>query len=359
MGTANPGLKILQSPVVLRVEETAMAIRRRPSPVAHPLYSCPLPPCPLHRLVAVQEVRENFADLDDVARILGGGWRLVMSDTAGNDERMAFLYDSKKVRLLEEIGEIAIPPKDLKRIALPGNTARFEGFDRNPFLATFQIGETSLTFVNVHLYYGSDTAKDMARRALETFAVARWAHQRRKSTFSFTREVVALGDFNMPKAEPGDPVFAALTSRGLELPAHSSEVGSNLASDKHYDQIAFFPGATRDCFTQLGVFDFDAVVFKSLWDDRRARRRTSPRTSATTSPITGRCGWSWGCSWCAAKPHATGVEAPAILAPCHMWLTSFERKHAARPAHCRSSIASSSPLNWGTLTQPCLLRRKD
>jgi len=68
----------------------------------------------------------------------------------------------------------------------------------------------------------------------------------------------------MPKAEPGDPIFGALTSRGLQVPAHTSEVGSNLASDKHYDQIAFFPGPTRDCFRQMGVFDFDAVVFKTL-----------------------------------------------------------------------------------------------
>jgi hypothetical protein len=62
-------------------------------------------------------------------------------------------------------------------------------------------------------------------------------------------------------------IFRALTSKGLELPAHTSEVGSNLASDKHYDQIAFFPGATKDCFKQMGVFDFDSVVFRTLWND--------------------------------------------------------------------------------------------
>src|SRR5256885_4214133 len=43
---------------------------------------------------------------------LGGAWRFVMSDRAGNDERLAFLYDSAKVTLLEEIGEVAFPPKD-------------------------------------------------------------------------------------------------------------------------------------------------------------------------------------------------------------------------------------------------------
>lgn len=218
-------------------------------------------------LVAIQEVRDNFADLEDVCRRLGGGWRMLFSDVAGNSERMAYLYDARKVRLLEKVGEIAVPPNELRRIRLPGMPAAFQGFDRNPYLATFQVGETSLLLVNVHLYYGSDRRRDVRRRALETYAVARWADQRRRSPFSFTREIVALGDFNMPKRAASDPVYRALTARGLELPAHTSQVGSNLASDKHYDQIAFFPGKTRDCFRQMGVFDFDAAVFKTLWND--------------------------------------------------------------------------------------------
>ena len=219
-------------------------------------------------LVAVQEVRDNFADLEDVCRLLGGGWRMLFSDAGGNNERMAFLYDTRKVKLLEKVGEIAIPVSELRHIKLPGVAQTFQGFDRTPYLATFQVGQTSLCLVNVHLYFGSDTAAaSMNRRALETFAVARWAAQRRASRFSFTREIVALGDFNMPKRAPTDPIFQALTRQGLELPAHTSEVGSNLASDKHYDQIAFFPGQTKDCFRQMGVFDFDAVVFKTLWED--------------------------------------------------------------------------------------------
>jgi hypothetical protein len=62
----------------------------------------------------------------------------------------------------------------------------------------------------------------MERRALETFAVARWASLRQKSRFSFTRELAVLGDFNMPKSEPGDPIYNALTKLGLELPEHST-----------------------------------------------------------------------------------------------------------------------------------------
>ena len=217
-------------------------------------------------IIAVQECRENFSDLEDLQRKLGPSCRMLMSDSAGNDERLTFLYDSRKFELLEEVGEIAFPPSQYGRIKLPGVKATFNGFDRTPYLAGFRSGGSSITFVNVHWFYGEEKSAAIGRRALETFAVARWADARRKSAFSFTRELVALGDFNMPKCEPGDPIFNALTKYGLELPEHSTEIGSSIASDANYDQIAFMPGMTTHCFTGLkGVFDFDSCLFPDLW----------------------------------------------------------------------------------------------
>jgi endonuclease/exonuclease/phosphatase family metal-dependent hydrolase len=217
-------------------------------------------------LIAVQELRENFGQLEEVVRILGPRHRMLFSDVSGNNERLAFVYNSRKVTLLEEVGEIALPVSQLKAVKLPGVTRKFEGFDRTPYLASFQAGATSFILVNVHSFYGSEKPAHMQRRALETFAVAKWARSRRKSRFAFTREIFAMGDFNMPKREAKDPIFKALTKLGLELPAHSSEVGSNLASDKHYDQIAYFPGESQDLLDgQVGVFDFDGGIFPTLW----------------------------------------------------------------------------------------------
>jgi endonuclease/exonuclease/phosphatase family metal-dependent hydrolase len=220
-------------------------------------------------IVAIQELGDQFAALEQIKRKLGRRWAMLFSDVAGNKERMAFLYDTRKAKLLEKVGEISIPPADLRHIKLPGVKQKFQGFDRNPYLAAWQVGQTSFLLVNVHLFFGSDASPaDIGRRALETYAVGRWADLRRKSEFAFTREIIALGDFNMPKRDKGDPIYKALTKRGLELPAHTTAVGSNLASDKHYDQIAFFPGGTKDAFQQMGVFDFDQVVFRDLWDDQ-------------------------------------------------------------------------------------------
>ena len=219
-------------------------------------------------IVGIQECRENFSDLFDLHAKLPASYRVIMSDASGNNERMAFLYDSKKLTLLEEIGEIAFPPSRYKSIKLPGITRKFEGFDRTPYLAAFSAASTSFIFVNVHLYFGDNKPASMARRSLETFAVAKWADLRRKSQFSFTREMVALGDFNMPQSAPGDPIFKALTKFGLELPEHSTQIASSIATDANYDQIAFLPKTTRECFTGLkGVFDYDAVIFPELWED--------------------------------------------------------------------------------------------
>jgi len=217
-------------------------------------------------LIAIQECRENFSDLFDLQFKLGLDYKVCMSDTAGNDERMSFLYNSRKLSLLEEIGEISFSPSDLRYIKLPGITQPFQGFDRTPYLVSFAAGITSFVFVNVHLFWGDDKPPSLERRALETFAVARWAYLRQKSQFSFTRELVVMGDFNMPKSEPGDPIYSALTKRGLEVPLHSTQIASAIAADANYDQIAFLPGTTKKCFTGLkGVFDYDGVIFPDLW----------------------------------------------------------------------------------------------
>lgn len=230
-------------------------------------------------IVAIQEVRENFGDLEKVRRALGASWRMLFSDSAGNNERVAFLYDTSKVKLLEKIGEIAFALSALKRVKLKGITKKFEGFDRTPYLATFSSGRLSFLLVNVHLYYGTlgTAAKkktSLERRALETYAVALWASDRKRSQYSYTRDVIALGDFNMPKRDPSDPIYKALTAKGLHLPQHSSAMGSNLAGDADYDQIAFFAGETQADFTgNHGIFDFDAVVFQNLWNGSAGKKK--------------------------------------------------------------------------------------
>lgn len=94
-----------------------------------------------------------------------------------------FLYDASKVRQPNEIGEIGVPPALVTSIRLAGVRQRFAGFDRAPYLASFELIGTRLSvqLVNVYLFYGSPGRADLERRALETVAVARWTRRQRRS----------------------------------------------------------------------------------------------------------------------------------------------------------------------------------
>lgn len=224
--------------------------------------------CSWFDVVAVQEVHDNIEGIRAIQSQLPRNYRMVFSDSSGNDERLAFIYDSMKAILSEEIGEVAFPPSELRHVKLTGVDHVFTAFDRNPYLCTFTRGSFVFSLVNCHSYFGGDDQPSMDRRTLETYAIARWTDLRRGSSNAFTKDIVVLGDLNLPKAQPGDRVFEALTKRGLHIPKHSTQVASAIASDNHYDQVAFFPGETQKDFVRSGVFDFDGGVFTDLWEDR-------------------------------------------------------------------------------------------
>ncbi len=224
-------------------------------------------------VIALQEVNENTTGLEALRAALPRKYKLVYSDAAGNNERMSFIYDADKIDLLEEIGEIAFAPSEYDRIKLPGVAQTFDGFDRTPYFVSLRAQQFTFQLANVHLYYGSfrnaeESKRSMNRRALETFAVATWAADRRRSKHTAIKDIVVLGDFNLPKSQPGDPIFDALTKKGLKLPEHTSQVGSNLEGDMYYDQIGFFADETGEFTGSINVFDFDGAVFPELWQTR-------------------------------------------------------------------------------------------
>ena len=220
-------------------------------------------------LIAVQEIATNLDGFRQLISLLPG-YSTVVSDPGGNDERLGFIYNKNKVNLLEMIGEVAVPPSDHRYIRMKTVSGTFTGFDRNPYIASFRSGNMEFVIVSVHLYYGSNAWYHKDRRTLETYSIARWGDLRRKSDASYSKNIIILGDFNLEKKDPNDPVYKALKKKGLLLPVHTTRAGSNLAGDKEYDQIAFFPGKMNSKFTgKQGVFDFDGCLFADAWNNRR------------------------------------------------------------------------------------------
>jgi endonuclease/exonuclease/phosphatase family metal-dependent hydrolase len=221
-------------------------------------------------IVAVQETNDNLEGLRAVVAKLGGKRRILVSDASGNRERGAFVYDPQKVTLLDKVGRLSIPPSQLASIKLPGSKTPFRGFDRGPYMAAFATrGAFSFLLVNVHLFYGGDSGPELERRALEAYALAWWAQRRHKSPYAYVPDIIPLGDFNLPKLEPTDPIFKALTARGLKLPeqddtAFSRIGGTSLGGAMRYDQVALFPSETTE-LRRIGVFDFDNAVFQDVF----------------------------------------------------------------------------------------------
>lgn len=213
-------------------------------------------------LVALQEVRDNLAGLRAVQSHLPRYFRALFSDTAGNNERMAFLYDSRKVSPLEEIGEIGFSPRELAAVRAAAAGRLFESFDRTPHLAAFEAESARFLLANVHLYYGSATA--LQKRAAEAFAVASWAERRQGERHTYTKNVLALGDFNLPKAAADDLIYRALVAKGLRVPKDvATRIGTNLSGGKQYDQVVCLPEA-EVLLRESGVVCFDEVLFQDL-----------------------------------------------------------------------------------------------
>ena len=213
-------------------------------------------------LIAIQEVADDLTDLRRLMSNLAPTYGVILSDIGGNSERTGFLYDSQKVERLEMAAEVAVPPKDHRHIRMKGVSGSFSGFDRNPYVVAFKAGSLEFAAVSAHLYFGSTSYKDKDRRALEAYALARWASLRHKAPGAYSQNILIYGDFNLDKPDESDNVYRALKKKGLILPEHSSQMGSNLKSDKHYDQVAFHTGKIKDRYTgQSGAFDFDREPF--------------------------------------------------------------------------------------------------
>ncbi len=87
--------------------------------------------------VAIQEVSSDLAGLEKLMTHLGRDWDYIVTDatqgSAGGGERMAFVYDRRKITFLHIAGEIVLPeskePEQLLPARLSWRLFRRVGFD--------------------------------------------------------------------------------------------------------------------------------------------------------------------------------------------------------------------------------------
>ncbi|MEQ9288491.1 MAG: endonuclease/exonuclease/phosphatase family protein [Cyclobacteriaceae bacterium] len=220
-------------------------------------------------IIAVQEVADNLSQFNELMSYMRGNYHYSLSDIAGNSERLGFVYNSSKVAQVGLVAELAMRGYEQRRVTIEVGDEKeqmeFGGFNRNPYMMTFKANDFQFTLVNVHLYWS-----DTRIRLLETKALSNWARKRSDKGLEYlpSQDIMLLGDFNMPELKQDDPYYNEITANGLTAPLHSTEyIGSNLAGDKSYDQLFFFPKHTNEDFSQgkIGVYDFDNVAFRDLW----------------------------------------------------------------------------------------------
>lgn len=248
-------------------------------------------------LIAVQEVKDNFRDFTNIVALMGSKYDFVMSDTAGNNERLAYIFNTKKILPSNLFGEIALRPREYPKHTVQAHyrqggvdkvqtfrNLRYTPFDRNPFIGSFTTGNFEIVMANVHLYFGAfqnstseANRKKYARRVLEIYALADWANDRSKGGNAWNKAVVLLGDMNVPNMENNEATLKALQKFGWKsvrffdgtqtatTDSLTRVGGSNLGNDRTYDQIAFAPNSLQSQVVSHGVFDYDQAVFKSKW----------------------------------------------------------------------------------------------
>ncbi|MDA2918882.1 endonuclease/exonuclease/phosphatase family protein [Desulfobacterota bacterium AH_259_B03_O07] len=220
-------------------------------------------------VIALQEVKGNIKSLRHMMKLIGPNWSLILTDVTrgkkGNDERMAFLFDTRKVKLSGLACELVVPEdRSIK------SNAFNRQFARTPYAVGFQSAGHTFILVTLHVIYG----KKPGDRVRELQAIGKWLADWATDVNAWDQDLITLGDFNIDRED--DPLFEAFTSTGLRAPDDLDRVPRTIFStpekpetNKHYDQIAWFTGEENkpklsfEC-NRAGYFDFTKVVMTTI-----------------------------------------------------------------------------------------------
>ena len=211
-------------------------------------------------VVALQEVKPDTTSVRLLIEWLGADWDLIMTDIAagdeGNEERLAFVFDRRRVQPSGLAGEIVLP------LSPQGNPVT--QFARAPYIVGFNAGHQRIALLAAHIKYGDIPADRIDEIKQLASYISTELRQRAQLTKNEESNLIVLGDFNID--ERGDnPLFQAFVSTGLQVPPALLNVPTTYGSKpKYYDQIAWFMGDMKLEFKNAGAIDFSGAVFSGL-----------------------------------------------------------------------------------------------
>lgn len=239
--------------------------------------------------VAIQEVNRDLEPLRKLVGILGREWDYLVTDVtegwSGNDERMAYVFNTEKVWFRKIAGEIVLPRWKKKK-----DTDEDKGkekvkdkgwfddkievkrqFARSPYLVAFQSGWFKFSLCTVHIYFGEDSGPKLKRRVEEIKRLMEFFAERQDDENKQTKDrlgnvenYILLGDFNV--VSPEHETMEALKSEGFEVPSdidgrkvRDDDPGEQ---DHFYDQIAVRVKDPRFRVGDGGMVDMFDDVFR-------------------------------------------------------------------------------------------------
>lgn len=216
--------------------------------------------CSRFDIVALQEVQSSLKGLEKLQAVLGSDYRYLFSDVAGNNERLAYLYDRRRVTPTGFVAELV-------NVGEIGE--RLWQWHRTPYCASFCAGSFDFILVTAHIVYPENAEKKAVQlREIEGIAerMIAWS----KEDDAFDRDMIVLGDFNI--FQLGDATFAALKKGGLVVPPQVQALASNFQGNKHYDQVAYVPSPAIKFTSRAGVAQFGGAVFQEAWPKELGKR---------------------------------------------------------------------------------------
>ncbi len=223
-------------------------------------------------VVAIQEVKQNLQGLRHMLKWLGPNWGLVLTDVTkgakGNSERMAYVFDTRKVQMSGLACELVLPAEQLANANISSD-ALDKQFARTPYAVSFKSGNKTFILVTLHVLFGDRSAQ----RVPELKAIAEWLSEWARNLKSFDQNFIVLGDFNIDRKD--DALYQAFTSTGLKVPDDLTSVPRSIFAktnnpnlEKYYDQIAWFTGSRGEPALSLryrrgGHFDFTRAAMRS------------------------------------------------------------------------------------------------
>ena len=217
-------------------------------------------------IIAIQEVRKDLSAINKLMNILGSYYEYMFTDVtegkAGNQERLCFVFDTRKVRFGGLSGELVLPPLETvdpdtqQRIVRPARQLA-----RSPYLCGFKAGWTNFVLTTVHILYGKAEAED-PNRLEEIQQLATAIASKAEKQYEWSKNFLLLGDFNIFSKE--DSTLSAIKKAGFVVPKELQSLrGSNVPQNKFYDQIAFKVRPNQfETTGKAGIFNYYDYVYR-------------------------------------------------------------------------------------------------